>query len=416
MERRTENNLGLNGARLWSSIHEIAKIGPGKAGGSNRQALTDEDGEARHLFRQWCEMAGLAIGVDRMGNMFATRPGTAPNTPPVFIGSHLDTQPTGGRYDGVLGVLAGLEIIRTMNDLDLKTRHPITIVNWSNEEGSRFAPAMLASGVFAGVHSLDYALSRRDADNLTYGEELDRIGWRGEEECGTRSAHAYLELHIEQGPLLEEAGCEIGVVTRGQGLWWLEFTLTGRETHTGTTPMARRADASLAMARIIELARGLADTNQPDALCGVGQITVMPNSRNVLPERVVFTVDIRSPAPELLQALRHEIDRGARLICEPLGVGCEVHEVGHFEPVAFDPILADRLRQAADSLGYKHMNITSGAGHDACWMTRVTPSVMVMCPCEGGLSHNEAEAITPEWAIAGANVLFHAALETAGLE
>ncbi|MFU8776045.1 MAG: Zn-dependent hydrolase [Roseovarius sp.] len=415
MAQRIDTNIKLDTERLWTSIHEIAKIGPGKAGGNNRQALTDEDGEARHLFRKWCEDAGLTVGVDQMGNMFATRPGIDPEALPVFVGSHLDTQPTGGRYDGVLGVMAGLEIIRTMNELGLKTHHPITIVNWTNEEGSRFAPPMLASGVFAGVHSLEYGLSRLDANGKSLGQELNRIGWQGDEACGARKAHAYLELHIEQGPLLEDNNCEIGVVTRGQGLWWLEFTLTGRESHTGTTPMASRADATLAMARIIELARSLAMSNQPDALCGVGQIAVTPNSRNVLPEQVVFTVDIRSPNPDLLNALRRELETRARHICDDLDVGCSIEPVGSFEPVKFDMTLAARLEQAADRLGYSHMHLTSGAGHDACWMTRVAPSVMLMCPCEGGLSHSEAESITPDWAAASANVLFLATLETAGI-
>lgn len=415
MAQRIDTNIKLDSERLWTTIHEIAKIGPGKAGGNNRQALTDEDGEARHLFRKWCEDAGLTVGVDQMGNMFATRPGIDPEALPVFVGSHLDTQPTGGRYDGVLGVMAGLEIIRTMNELDLKTHHPITIVNWTNEEGSRFAPPMLASGVFAGVHSLEYGLSRLDANGKSLGQELKRIGWQGDEVCGARKAHAYLELHIEQGPLLEDNNCEIGVVTRGQGLWWLEFTLTGRETHTGTTPMASRADATLAMARIIELARSLAMSNQPDALCGVGQIAVTPNSRNVLPDKVVFTVDIRSPNPDLLNALRRELETRARHICDDLDVGCSIEPVGSFEPVKFDMTLAARLEHAADRLGYSHMHLTSGAGHDACWMTRVAPSVMLMCPCEGGLSHSEAESITPDWATASANVLFLTTMETAGI-
>lgn len=410
-----DSNLKLDGERLWRMIEEMALIGPGKAGGNDRQALTDEDGEARHLFKQWCEASGLTVGVDRMGNMFATRPGTAPAALPVFIGSHLDTQPTGGRYDGVLGVLAAVEIIQTMNDFGLQTRHPITIINWSNEEGSRFAPAMLGSGVFAGAHSLEYGLSRRDSSGLSYGDELERIGWRGEEDCGARKAHAYLELHIEQGPLLEDAGYDIGVVTKGQGLWWLEFTLTGRETHTGTTPMNARVNASLAAARIIEKAHQLAMDHQPNALCGVGHIDVTPNSRNVLPNKVVLTVDIRSADPLRLQALYEEMTDHGRQICSELNVGCEVAGVGHFAPVSFDDTLAGSVRKAAERLGYRHMDLTSGAGHDACWMTRVAPSIMVMCPCEGGLSHSEAEAITPEWANAGADVLFHAVLETAGL-
>ena len=230
-------NLRIDGARLWDSIMEMAKIGPGIAGGNNRQTLTDADAEGRALFRRWCEAAGLTLGVDAMGTMFATRAGEDPEALPVHVGSHLDTQPTGGKYDGVLGVLGALEAVRSMNDLGIRTRHPIVVVNWTNEEGARFAPAMLASGVFAGVIDLDYAYGRTDLDGKRFGDELERIGWKGEEQVGARKMHAYFELHIEQGPILEAEGREIGVVTHCQGLWWLEFTLTGREAHTGSTPM-----------------------------------------------------------------------------------------------------------------------------------------------------------------------------------
>ena len=406
-------NLRINGDRLWESIHEMAEIGPGVAGGNNRQTLTDADGEGRHLFGRWCEAAGLAMGVDRMGTMFATRPGEDPDALPVYVGSHLDTQPTGGRYDGVLGVLAGLEVVRTLNDLGIRTRHPIVVTNWANEEGARFAPAMLASGVFAGVHSLDYAYDRKDLDGKSYGEELKRIGWLGDEEVGARRMHAYFEYHIEQGPILEAQNRQIGVVTHGQGLWWLEFTLTGREAHTGSTPMAMRVNAGLAMARIFEMVQEVAMEAQPGAVGGVGQVTFSPNSRNVLPGTVVFTVDIRTPDKAKLDRMRAEIETRAAAICGELGVGCAVEAVGHFDPVTFDPTLVGRVRAAAEKLGYSHMDIISGAGHDACWAAKVAPATMVMCPCVGGLSHNEAEEISKEWAAAGANVLFHAVVETA---
>ncbi len=289
-------NLKINGDRLWDSLMDMARIGPGIAGGNNRQTLTDADGEGRHLFQRWCEAAGLSMGVDKMGTMFATRAGTDPDALPIYVGSHLDTQPTGGKYDGVLGVLAGLEVIRSMNDLGIKTKHPIVVTNWANEEGARFAPAMLASGVFAGVHSIDYAYGRKDMDGKTYGDELKRIGWLGAEEVGARKMHAYFEYHIEQGPILEAENKQIGVVTHCQGLWWLEFTLTGREAHTGSTPMAMRVNAGLAMARIIEAVQAIAMENQPGAVAGVGQAKFSPNSRNVLPGTVVFTVDLRTPA------------------------------------------------------------------------------------------------------------------------
>ncbi len=407
--------MRINGDRLWDSLMDMAKIGPGIAGGNNRQTLTDEDSEGRHLFRQWCEQAGMTMGVDRMGTMFMTRPGTDPDALPVYVGSHLDTQPTGGKYDGVLGVLAALEVVRSMNDLGIRTRHPVVVTNWANEEGARFAPAMLASGVFAGVHSLEHAYSRTDLDGKTYGDELKRIGWLGDEEVGARKMHAYFEYHIEQGPILEAENKSIGVVTHCQGLWWLEFTLTGREAHTGSTPMNLRVNAGLAMARIMEMVQTVAMDNQPGAVGGVGQVKFAPNSRNVLPGTVIFTVDIRSPDLEKLNRMRTRIEAEAAKIVEPLGVGCSIEAVGHFDPVTFDPTLVGRVRNAAEKLGYSHMNLISGAGHDACWAAKLAPATMIMCPCVGGLSHNEAEEISREWAAAGADVLLHAVVETAGI-
>lgn len=406
-------NLRINGDRLWDSLMDMAQIGPGIAGGNNRQTLTDEDGEGRRLFQRWCDDAGLTMGIDQMGTMFMTRPGTDPDALPVYVGSHLDTQPTGGKYDGVLGVLAALEVVRSMNDLGIKTKHPIVVTNWANEEGARFAPAMLASGVFAGIHTQDYAYSRKDPAGLTYGDELARIGWRGDEVVGARKMHAYFEYHIEQGPILEAENKRIGVVTHGQGLWWLEFTLTGREAHTGSTPMLMRVNAGLATARIIEAVQEIAMAHQPGAVGGVGQMKFSPNSRNVLPGTVVFTVDIRSPSLDKLTSMREQIEEKAQAICAELGVGYAMEAVGHFDPVAFDPTLVSRVRSAAEKLGYSHMDIISGAGHDACWTNRIAPSTMIMCPCVGGLSHNEAEEISKEWAAAGADVLFHAVLETA---
>lgn len=406
-------NLRVNGDRLWDSLMDMAKIGPGVAGGNNRQTLTDVDKQGRDLFKSWCDAAGLTMGVDKMGTMFATRPGADPDALPVYIGSHLDTQPTGGKFDGVLGVLAGLEVVRSLNDLGIETKHPIVVTNWTNEEGARFAPAMVASGVFAGVHTLEYAYERKDPDGKTFGDELKRIGWLGDEEVGARKMHAYFEYHIEQGPILEAEDKQIGVVTHGQGLWWLEFTLTGREAHTGSTPMNMRVNAGLAMGRILEAVQTVAMDNQPGCVGGVGQVFFSPNSRNVLPGKVVFTVDIRSPDQAKLDAMRARIEKEAAEICEKLGVGCSVEAVGHFDPVTFDPKLVASVRKAADDLGYSHMDIISGAGHDACWTARVAPTVMIMCPCVGGLSHNEAEDISKEWASAGADVLLRAVLETA---
>ncbi|KQT48556.1 Zn-dependent hydrolase [Devosia sp. Leaf420] len=406
-------NLRINGDRLWESLMDMAKIGPGIAGGNNRQTLTDSDKQGRELFQRWCNAAGLTMGVDKMGTMFMTRAGTDPDALPVYIGSHLDTQPTGGKYDGVLGVLAGLEVVRSMNDLGIKTKHPIVVTNWTNEEGARFAPAMVASGVFAGVLSLDYAYSRKDMDGKLFGDELKRIGWLGEEDVGARKMHAYFEYHIEQGPILEAEEKQIGVVTHCQGLWWLEFTLTGKEAHTGSTPMTMRVNAGLAMARIMEMVQDVAMGEQPGAVAGVGQVKFSPNSRNVLPGTVVFTVDLRTPSQEKLDRMRATIEAKAAEIAAELGVGCSVEAVGHFDPVTFDPTLVGRVRSAAEKLGYSHMNIISGAGHDACWAAKVAPSTMIMCPCVGGLSHNEAEEISIEWAAAGCDVLFHAVVETA---
>ncbi|MGI9482077.1 MAG: Zn-dependent hydrolase [Hyphomicrobiales bacterium] len=407
------SNLRINGDRLWDSLMEMAKIGPGVAGGNNRQTLTDEDGEGRVLFQRWCEDAGLSMGVDKMGTMFARREGTDPEALPVYVGSHLDTQPTGGKYDGVLGVLGGLEIIRTLNDLDIKTKHPIVVVNWTNEEGTRYAPAMLASGVFAGMHELDWAYDREDADGKKFGDELKRIGWLGDEEVGGRKMHAMFELHIEQGPILEAEGKDIGVVTHGQGLWWLQITLTGKDAHTGSTPMNMRVNAGLGMARITELVHKIAMDNQPGAVGAIGHANVYPNSRNVIPGKAVFTVDFRSPDREKLDAMKARLEAEAPKIAAELGLGFEIEEAGHFDPVTFDEGCVKAVRGAAERLGYSHLDIISGAGHDACWINRVAPTSMVMCPCVDGLSHNEAEEISQDWATAGTDVLFHAVVETA---
>ena len=408
-------NLRINPDRLWDSLMEMAKIGPGVAGGNNRQTLTDADSEGRHLFAAWCAKAGCKMGVDSMGNMFARREGTDPDALPVYVGSHLDTQPTGGKYDGVLGVLGGLEVIRSLNDLNIKTKHPIVVTNWTNEEGTRFAPAMLASGVFAGMHSEEWAKDRTDADGKKFGDELRRIGWEGDERVGARKMHAFFELHIEQGPILEAEGKQIGVVTHGQGLWWLQVTLTGKDAHTGSTPMTMRVNAGLGMARITEAVHRIAMDHQPDAVGAVGQANVYPNSRNVIPGRAVFTIDFRSPDLAKLTSMRETLEAEAAAIAADLGLGIEIEPVGHFDPVTFDDGCVTAIRNAAERLGYSHMNIVSGAGHDACWINRLFPTAMVMCPCVDGLSHNEAEEISKDWAAAGCDVLFHAVVETAGI-
>ena len=406
-------NFRVNGDRLWESIMEMAKIGPGVAGGNNRQTLTDDDAKGRELFKSWCEKEGLAMGLDTMGNMFARREGTDPNALPVMVGSHLDTQPTGGKYDGVLGVLGGLEIIRTLNDLDIKTKHPIEIVNWTNEEGTRFAPPMLSSGVFASMHTEEWAYNREDSEGKKFGDELKRIGWRGEEPVGERKLHAFYELHIEQGPILEDENVDIGVVTHGQGLNWLQVTLVGKESHTGSTPMPKRVNAGLGMARITQLVDEIALSHAPHAVGAFGHIDVYPNSRNIIPGKVVFTVDFRHPNKEVIQDMEDRMRKGAADIAEKIGLTMDIEKVGNFDPVEFDKDCVEKVRDAAKTLGYSHMNIVSGAGHDACWINRVAPTAMVMCPCVDGLSHNEAEEITKEWSTAGADVLFHAVVNTA---
>ncbi len=406
-------NLRINGDRLWDSLMDMAKIGPGVAGGNNRQTLTDADGEGRALFKQWCDDAGCTMGVDTMGNMFARREGTDPDALPVYVGSHLDTQPTGGKYDGVLGVLGGLEVIRSLNDMGIKTKHPIVVTNWTNEEGTRFAPAMLASGVFAGVHTQDWAEDRTDAQGKRFGDELDRIGWRGDEPVGARKMHAFFELHIEQGPILEAEGKDIGVVTHGQGLAWIQVTITGKDAHTGSTPMPMRKNAGLGMARILEKVDEIAWSHKPHAVGAAGHIDVYPNSRNVIPGKVVFTVDFRSPDLAVIKDMEKRLYEEGEKIAAEMGLTIEFEKVGGFDPVAFDEDCVSAIRGAADRLGYSHMNIISGAGHDACWINQVAPTAMVMCPCVDGLSHNEAEEISKEWATAGADVLLHAVVEMA---
>ena len=314
-------NMKINADRLWDSLMEMAQIGPGVAGGNNRQTLTDEDGEGRHLFQKWCTAAGMTMGVDTMGNMFARREGADKDALPVYVGSHLDTQPTGGKYDGVLGVLGGLEIIRSLNDLDVQTKHPIVVTNWTNEEGTRYAPAMLASGVFAGIHDQDWAYDRVDADGKRFGDELERIGWKGDEPVGERKMHAFFELHIEQGPILEAEGKDVGVVTHGQGLSWTQVTITGKDSHTGSTPMPMRKNAGLGMARVLELVDEIAWSHAPDAVGAAGHIDVYPNSRNVIPGKVVFTVDFRSPNLDVINDMVARLKEGGQKIADDMGLG-----------------------------------------------------------------------------------------------
>src|SRR5690554_4788497 len=408
-------NVRINDDRPWASLMSMAVLGPGIAGGNNRQALTDADSQGRRLFHSWCEDAGMSVGVERMGSMFATRHGLDPKASPVYIGSHLDTQPTGGKFDGVLGVLSGLEVIRTLNDFGITTIRPIVIANWTNEEGSRFVPSMIGSGVYSGEYSLEYAHSRVDVSGTSILDELIRTGWLGNEPVGfhERPMHAYFEYHIEQGPILEAEGKSIGVVTHGQGQSWLEVTLTGRAAHTGSTPMHMRANAGLAMARMIDMVHSIAMDNQPGAAGSVGQVLFTPNSRNVLPAKVVFTIDIRAAEKNKFDQMCSKITEEVHRIADSLHVKCLIEAIGFYEPIAFDSTLVSRVRAVTEKLGYSHMDISSGAGHDAFWVSKVAPATMIMCPCVGGVSHNESEEISVAWASAGANVLLHAVAETA---
>jgi N-carbamoyl-L-amino-acid hydrolase len=407
------SNLKINGERLWDSLMEMAKIGPGVKGGNRRLTLTDVDREGRDLFKSWAEKAGCKVFVDTMGNMFARREGADELLPPVMVGSHLDTQPTGGKYDGVLGVLSGLEIVRTLNDLGIRTRHPIEVVNWTNEEGSRYAPAMIASGVFAGAYTQDYAYGLKDSEGKEFGEELKRIGYVGPEPVGKRPLKAFFEYHIEQGPILEAEGVDIGVVTHGQGQRWFDVKLTGFESHAGSTPMPRRRDALLGAAKLVQAVNEIALQNAPHAVGTVGVITPYPGSRNVIPGAVSMTVDFRHPVDTTLSEMKEAFSAAVEKICGDGKLTAEVKEVFYYAPVEFDHDCVAAVRRAAERLGLTHRDIVSGAGHDACYIARVAPTSMVFCPCVDGISHNEEENIYPEWAQAGADVLFHAVVETA---
>ncbi len=408
-----ESNIRINGERLWDSLMEMAKIGATPNGGVNRLTLTDLDRQSRDLFAKWCKEAGCTVTIDRLGTIFARRPGADNTLPPVMVGSHLDTQPTGGKFDGALGVLSALELVRTLNDLDIKTRHPIEIVSWTNEEGARFAPAMTASGVFAGVLTLEQALAIEDFEGKTIGAELDRIGYAGTAPVGGRPVHAFFELHIEQGPILEEEGIDIGVVTAANGQKWYEITLTGVESHAGPTPMKRRKDALLGASRIVELVNRIGHAHDPAACATVGMVQVHPNSRNVIPGRVFLTVDMRHPDIDKLNSMDAALRAGVAEIAAAAGLSHELSMVVDFAPQPFDPSCVAAVRQSASRLGYSTRDITSGAGHDAVYMARICPTAMIFTPCVDGISHNEAEDMKPAWAAAGTDVLFHAVLEKA---
>ncbi|NBB09418.1 Zn-dependent hydrolase [Pseudomonas sp. SLFW] len=405
----------INGARLWDSLMEMAQIGGTPKGGVSRLALTEEDRIGRDLFARWATEAGCTVRVDAMGNMFARRVGRDDSLAPVITGSHGDSQPAGGKFDGIYGVLAGLEVIRTLNDHDIQTDRSIEVVNWTNEEGSRFAPAMIASGVYTGVFDLAYGLSRTDAKGITLGEALQTIGYAGNEPMGDREIHAAFELHIEQGPILEAQGLTIGVVTGAQGQRWYEIELTGRSAHAGTTPMDHRLDALLGLARVVEAVNAMGVAQGDEGRATVGWVNVFPNSRNVVPGRVVFSVEFRHPNEAVLEVLDWQLRQEVQGIADTIGLQLKLEQIFQYAPIAFDADCIDRVERAASELGYSHRRMISGAGHDACYLSKVAPTSMIFVPCVNGLSHNEAEHIHPHWSEAGGNVLLHAMLAKAGV-
>jgi N-carbamoyl-L-amino-acid hydrolase len=405
------HNLQINPQRLWDTLMETARFGATAKGGIKRLTLTDDDRKVRDWFRAAAEAIGCTVTVDEVGNMFARRPGRNPNLAPICMGSHLDTQPTGGKFDGALGVLGALEAMRTLHESGYETNAPIEIVNWTNEEGSRFAPAMLASGVFAGVFTPDYAFAREDRDGRRFGDELDRIGYRGPEKAGARRLGAMFELHIEQGPILEDEGKTIGVVTGVQGMRWYEVTVTGQDAHTGATPMYLRKNALLGAARVIDAIDAIATEFAPHAVATVGLIENRPNSRNVIPGEVFFTVDLRHPDDEVVDRMEARMREVLPAILEPLRLTYDEKRIWMAPAVRFAPELIQCVRSAADQAGHATRDIVSGAGHDAAYIARVAPTTMIFVPCLGGISHNEAESTTFEECAAGAQVLLNAVLE-----
>ena len=413
------SELRVNGDRLWGRLEEMARIGATSAGGVHRLALSDEDRRARDLFRRWAESLGLAVSVDRIGNMFARRDGTgaaaAEGRPPLVLGSHLDSQPTGGRFDGPLGVLAALEVVETLEEHGVRTTRPIEVANWTNEEGARFPPAMMGSGVFSRRFALAEALGATDADGITVSDAIDRIGYRGALPVGGRSIAAALELHIEQGPILEENGCEIGVVTGVQGARWFDLTITGEEAHAGSTPLSRRTDPVVVFGRfLVDAFRRIERDFAPDGRLTFGVLAAEPASRNTVPGRVTVSVDLRHPDDSTLDDMEEVLREAANRACLERGAAWRLDDVWRSPPVCFSGRCIDAVRAAAALCGYASMPIVAGAGHDSVHTSDVAPTGMIFVPCEDGISHNEAENITPAQAEAGANVLLHAALGLAG--
>ena len=406
--------LAINGNRLWSRLMEMAKIGGTQLGGVCRLALTDLDRQGRDLFCRWAEGTGCDIEVDAVGNIFARRRHASEEGPPVAAGSHLDTQPTGGKFDGVLGVLAALEVIETLNDHSISTVAPIEAVAWTNEEGARFSPAMLGSGVHAGEFDLNYAYGRSDGQGLAFGNELARIGYAGNTKVGTHELAAHFELHIEQGPILERENLDIGIVTGVNGIMWYELAIHGFETHAGPSPMSGRRDPVPVAAQLIPQIYAIAEQSGEEARCTIGVISAEPGSTNTVPGKVRLTVDFRHPEASQLERM----DSGLKVLAQSFESGdCPVslNRTWHSPPVAFADSCISAVRKGAEACGLSAKTMASGAGHDSVYLSRVAPTGMIFIPCRDGLSHNELEDITPQQAEAGANVLLHAMLGTAGL-
>jgi N-carbamoyl-L-amino-acid hydrolase len=406
----TPTNLTINGARLWDSLMELAKIGATEKGGVCRLTLTDLDKAARDLFASWCKAAGATIKVDRLGNVFARREGRDPKRAPVMTGSHIDTQPTGGKFDGAYGVMAGLEVLRTLHETGIETEAPIEVAVWTNEEGARFAPAMMGSGVFAGIFKEDEIKVKTDREGVTLDAALRKIGYAGSEPVGGRKIGAFFECHIEQGPILEADGKTIGVVTGGQAQRWYEVNITGSESHAGTTPMERRRDALLGAARIIDMVNHIGMTHLPSARATCGVIESHPQSRNTVPGRVFLTVEFRHPDEAELSVMDQTFRAHAARITGELGLGLEIQKIWHFPATPFSADCIAAVREAAKTRGYSHRDIISGAGHDALYMARVAPTAMIFVPCADGISHNEIESAKADELAAGCQVLLDAML------
>lgn len=407
--------LRVDGARLWDSLMELAKIGATPKGGVCRLTLTDLDRQGRDLVSRWAREAGLTVTIDKIGNGFLRRAGRDNSLPPVVTGSHIDTQPTGGKFDGNYGVLAGLEVVRTLNDAGIQTEAPIEVAWWTNEEGSRFVPVMMGSGVFAKVFTLEHAYAAKDVDGKSVRDELERIGYVGSEEPGAHPVGCYFETHIEQGPVLEDNDKTIGIVTGVLGIRWYDCVVTGMEAHAGPTPMALRKDALQVATRLMQQVVACAGRHGPHGRGTVGMVQVHPNSRNVIPGRVTFSIDLRNASDALCDAMDADIRGVATALSAESGLPIEITQVSDYPAQAFHKDCIDAVARAAGMLGYSNMPAVSGAGHDAVYMARLAPTGMIFIPCKDGISHNEIEDAKPEHITAGANVLLHAMLERAGV-